>query len=103
MSTFLAAGDSALPSPLWPSRRVVFFLQGEHVPAARVRGQAIVAGLRRAGLACESRIPYPSVYGDTRLPGPLRRAGHAVGSHTYSHRKLSSRPSTTQRPPTRAV
>ena len=54
--------------------RVVFFLQGERVPAARFRGRAIVAALRAAGLACDMRIPSPSVYGDTRLPGPLGRA-----------------------------
>ena len=53
--------------------RVIFFLQGERVPAARVRGQAIVAALRGAGVDCQARVPYPSVYGDTRLPPPLGR------------------------------
>ena len=55
------------------SGRLIFFLQGERVPAARVRGQAIIAALERAGLPCEARVPYPSVYGDTRLPWPLNR------------------------------
>ncbi|HEY4187726.1 MAG TPA: glycosyltransferase family 4 protein [Polyangia bacterium] len=54
--------------------RLVFFLQGERVPAARVRGQAIIGALAAAGLPCEARVPYPSVYGDTRLPWPLNRA-----------------------------
>ena len=51
--------------------RVVFFLQGELVPAARARGLAIIPSLQRLGLRCEARVPYPSVYGDTRLPWPL--------------------------------
>lgn len=51
--------------------RVVFFLQGERVPAARVRGRAIARALEAAGVTCELRIPHPSVYGDTDLPGPL--------------------------------
>lgn len=53
--------------------RVVFFLQGERVPAARARGLAIIPALERAGVRCQARIPHPSVYGDTRLPWPLNR------------------------------
>jgi glycosyltransferase involved in cell wall biosynthesis len=49
MSALLASRDSLPASSLGPARRVVFFLQGERVPAARARGHAIVAGLRRAG------------------------------------------------------
>jgi glycosyltransferase involved in cell wall biosynthesis len=55
------------------AKRVVFFLQGERVPAARARGLAILPALARAGFSCETRIPYPSVYGDTRFPWPLNR------------------------------
>jgi len=50
--------------------RVVFFVQGQKVPAARVRGFLIAAALERAGVPCEIRVPYPSVYGDTRLGYP---------------------------------
>lgn len=51
--------------------RVVFFVQGERVPAARVRGFAIARALQADGIACDVRVPRPSVYGDTRLPWPL--------------------------------
>lgn len=53
--------------------RVVFFVQGERVPAARARGLAIARALEQDGLACSVRVPHPSVYGDTRLPGLLAR------------------------------
>jgi glycosyltransferase involved in cell wall biosynthesis len=53
--------------------RAVFFLQGERVPAARVRGFAIARALEARGLACSVRAARPSVYGDTRLPWPLDR------------------------------
>ncbi len=48
--------------------RVVFFLQGQRVPAARFRGIAVAQALGAAGLDCRLRIPVPSVYGDW-LPG----------------------------------
>lgn len=48
--------------------RLVFFLQGERVPAARARGFEIARRLQAAGVPCELRVPVPSVYGDTRLP-----------------------------------
>jgi glycosyltransferase involved in cell wall biosynthesis len=51
--------------------RVVFFVQGERVPAARARGFAVARALEAAGIACDVRVPRPSVYGDTRLPWPL--------------------------------
>jgi glycosyltransferase involved in cell wall biosynthesis len=51
--------------------RVVFFLQGERVPAARARGFVIARALEAEGIACDVRVPYPSVYGDTRLPWPF--------------------------------
>ncbi len=44
--------------------RVVFFLQGRRVPAARFRGFAVAASLSRAGVECELRVSVPSVYGD---------------------------------------
>jgi glycosyltransferase involved in cell wall biosynthesis len=50
---------------------VVFFVQGERVPAARARGFVIARALEAEGVACDVRVPYPSVYGDTRLPWPL--------------------------------
>jgi glycosyltransferase involved in cell wall biosynthesis len=53
--------------------RVVFFLQGRNVPAARARGFTIARALERAGVACDLRAPHPSVYGDTGLPWPWRR------------------------------
>ena len=53
--------------------RIVFFLQGERVPAARARGFEIAAALERSGIACSVRAARPSVYGDTRLPGPLAK------------------------------
>jgi glycosyltransferase involved in cell wall biosynthesis len=51
--------------------RAVFFLQGERVPAARARGFAVARALEARGVTCSLRVPRPSVYGDTRLPGPL--------------------------------
>jgi glycosyltransferase involved in cell wall biosynthesis len=51
--------------------RVVFFVQGERVPAARARGFVIARALEAEGIACDVRVPRPSVYGDTRLPWPL--------------------------------
>jgi glycosyltransferase involved in cell wall biosynthesis len=53
--------------------RVVFFVQGERVPAARARGFAIARALEGEGWSCSVRVPRPSVYGDTRLPWPLDR------------------------------
>jgi len=52
----------------------VFFLQGRRVPASRVRGVAIAGALEKAGVRCELRACHPSVYGDTSLPDPWRRA-----------------------------
>jgi glycosyltransferase involved in cell wall biosynthesis len=43
---------------------LVFYLQGARVPATRVRGVAIANLLSGAGVACDLRIPRPSVYGD---------------------------------------
>jgi glycosyltransferase involved in cell wall biosynthesis len=51
--------------------RVVFFLQGRYVPAARARGFALASWLERAGVSCLCLAPRPSVYGDTALPWPL--------------------------------
>jgi glycosyltransferase involved in cell wall biosynthesis len=52
--------------------RVVFFVQGQRVPAARFRGFAIAEALAKNGVTCDLRAPTPSVYGD--LPGfPLPR------------------------------
>jgi glycosyltransferase involved in cell wall biosynthesis len=48
--------------------RVVFFLQGQRVPAARFRGVAVAQALIAAGMECDLRVPVPSVYGDW-LPG----------------------------------
>jgi glycosyltransferase involved in cell wall biosynthesis len=53
--------------------RVVFFLQGGKVPAARARGFTIAGALERAGVACDLRVPHPSVYGDTYWPWPFHR------------------------------
>ena len=53
--------------------RIVFFLQGERVPAARARGFEIARALERDGVACSVRAPRPSVYGDTQLPGLLAK------------------------------
>ncbi len=53
--------------------RVVFFVQGEKVPAARARGFSVARELERHNIRCELRVPYPSVYGDTRLPSPWKR------------------------------
>ncbi len=51
---------------------MVFFLQGRDVPAARARGFAIARALAGAGVGSSLRAAVPSVYGDTRLPRPLR-------------------------------
>jgi glycosyltransferase involved in cell wall biosynthesis len=51
--------------------RVVFFLQGDRVPAARARGFEIARRLEAAGVPCDVRVARPSVYGDTQLPGLL--------------------------------
>ena len=51
--------------------RVVFFLQGRSVPAARARGLALADWLENAGVECLRLAPNPSVYGDTALPWPL--------------------------------
>jgi glycosyltransferase involved in cell wall biosynthesis len=51
--------------------RVVFFVQGERVPAARARGFVIARALTAEGVECDVRVARPSVYGDTRLPWPL--------------------------------
>jgi len=51
--------------------RVVFFVQGERVPAARARGFFVARALEAEGVTCSVRVPHPSVYGDTRLPWPL--------------------------------
>jgi glycosyltransferase involved in cell wall biosynthesis len=48
--------------------RVVFFLQGQRVPAARFRGMAVARAIGAFGVDCSLRIPVPSVYGDW-LPG----------------------------------
>lgn len=48
--------------------RVVFFLQGQRIPAARFRGMAVAQALGALGVDCNLRIPVPSVYGDW-LPG----------------------------------
>src|SRR5690349_20294230 len=53
--------------------RLVFFLQGRQVPAARARGMAVAAALEEAGVPCQLRVCHPSVYGDTSLPWPWRR------------------------------
>ncbi len=53
--------------------RAVFFVQGERVPAARVRGIAVARALEARGLPCDVRVAHPSVYGDTRLPWPLNQ------------------------------
>lgn len=54
-------------------RRVVFFLQGHRVPAARFRGVAIAKALAARGLEVDVRVAVPSVYGDlgraARWPG----------------------------------
>jgi len=60
----------AAASPGLAGRRVVFFLQGRRVPAARVRGMLVARALRAAGVRCEWRIPCPSVYGDMGWPWP---------------------------------
>lgn len=65
--------------------RVVFFLQGRLVPAARFRGYAIARCLSGRGYDVQLRVPNPSVYGDLsgmgsiacRIPGvrPLLSVG----------------------------
>lgn len=59
-------------------KRVVFFLQGKRVPAARFRGMAVAKELSACGIDVDLRTPAPSVYGDLgswagRIPG-LRAA-----------------------------
>ena len=54
--------------------RVVFFLQGQKVPAARVRGYLVADALQKAGVTCDLRVPYPSVYGDTEIGYPWSKA-----------------------------
>jgi glycosyltransferase involved in cell wall biosynthesis len=53
--------------------RVVFFVQGRDVPAARFRGRAIAQALAADGIETQVRAPVPSVYGDLgfagRVPG----------------------------------
>jgi glycosyltransferase involved in cell wall biosynthesis len=53
--------------------RVVFFVQGREVPAARFRGWAIAHALAADGVETQVRAPVPSVYGDlgwaARVPG----------------------------------
>ena len=51
--------------------RVVFFVQGARVPAARARGFVIARALEAEGIPCDVRVPSPSVYGDTTMPWPL--------------------------------
>jgi len=75
-----------VPAPGAARPRVVFFLQGENVPAARARGFAIARALEAQGLACALRVPRPSVYGDTRLPGPLARARPLYAPFAVLHR-----------------
>ena len=53
--------------------RLVMFLQGQNVPAARARGFVVANGLEKHGIPIELRVPYPSVYGDTRLGFPWNR------------------------------
>jgi glycosyltransferase involved in cell wall biosynthesis len=55
------------------AERLVFFLQGQMVPAARARGFVVAAGLEKHGIQCELRVPYPSVYGDTKFGFPWSR------------------------------
>lgn len=65
--------------------RIVFFLQGRLVPAARFRGHAIARCLAERGYDVQLRVPNPSVYGDVpglgsiacRIPGlrPLLSVG----------------------------
>jgi glycosyltransferase involved in cell wall biosynthesis len=62
-----AVAKPSAPAPFPGERRVVFFLQGINVPAARVRGFTIAGALASQGIRCELRIPTPSVYGDTSL------------------------------------
>jgi len=78
----------AAPAPAAAAARprVVFFLQGENVPAARARGFAIARALEAQGLACALRVPRPSVYGDTRLPGLLARARPLYAPFAVLHR-----------------
>jgi len=52
--------------------RIVFFLQGQRVPASRVRGIQIAQALAASGFDLDLRACSPSVYGDTNLPLPFR-------------------------------
>lgn len=54
-----------------PTSRIVFFLQGHQVPAARFRGKAIARCLAQRGYEVGLRIPRPSVYGDLRGAGSM--------------------------------
>jgi glycosyltransferase involved in cell wall biosynthesis len=54
-------------------RQVVFFLQGQRVPAARARGFAVISALGREGIPCQVQVPHPSVYGDTGWGWPWTR------------------------------
>src|SRR5260370_68896 len=90
----LAVAELSAVSTRVVGARVVFFLQGERVPAARFRGHAIVAALRAAGLPCAARVPSPSVPVDTRLlrqlpgqgaKGPEAVVGWTGGSGNYPH------------------
>jgi hypothetical protein len=65
---------------------VVFFVQGERVPAARARGFAIARALEAQGVTCSVRVPHPSVYGDTRLPWPLDRPRFLYAPFAALHR-----------------
>jgi glycosyltransferase involved in cell wall biosynthesis len=56
-----------------PPGRVVFFVQGQRVPAARARGFTVARALGDEGLSCEVRVPFPSVYGDTGWGWPWNR------------------------------
>lgn len=48
--------------------RLVFFLQGVRVPAARARGVTIARALAERGVPVEMMVPRPSVYGDVTFP-----------------------------------
>ena len=53
--------------------RLVMFLQGQTGPAARARGFVVAKGLEKRGIPIDLRVPYPSVYGDTKLGFPWNR------------------------------
>jgi len=60
-------------------KRVVFFVQGKRVPAARARGFLVADALRADGIDVDVRVPYPSVYGDTDW-GKYRRAFQPISA-----------------------